>query len=65
MSQILHPFIVESMARFESLSARHCAKVHFIHLNHTNPALNSDSPAAHSIRRAGMQVAEQLATIGL
>jgi pyrroloquinoline quinone biosynthesis protein B len=35
------------------------SKVHFIHLNHTNPALAPESPAAKAIRAAGMYVAEQ------
>jgi len=34
-------------------------KIRFIHLNHTNPALQTDSDAANRIRRAGMHVAEQ------
>jgi pyrroloquinoline quinone biosynthesis protein B len=35
MSEIPHPFIVETMQRVST----HGSKVRFIHLNHTNPAL--------------------------
>ncbi len=58
MTQIPHPFIVESMARFETLSPKDRARVHFIHLNHTNPALNQTSEARRVIGQAGFHVAE-------
>ena len=41
MSQIPHPFIVESMQVFSQLSTKDKQKIHFIHLNHTNPLLGS------------------------
>lgn len=59
MSEIPHPFIEESLLRFQPLSAIERNKIHFIHLNHTNPALDATSPAAEQIRRAGMHLAEQ------
>ena len=59
MSLIPHPFIEESMSRFAELSADDRSKVHFIHLNHTNPALHDDSEAARAIREAGLHVAQQ------
>ena len=43
MSEIPHPFVIESMALFEELPDEEKQKIHFIHLNHTNPLLNSDS----------------------
>ncbi len=43
MSQIPHPFISESMERFETLPNNEKQKIHFIHLNHTNPLLDSNS----------------------
>jgi len=58
MSQIPHPFIVESIQRFGGLSEEHRNKIRFIHLNHTNPALDQDSPASAAIRKSGMSVAE-------
>ena len=35
------------------------AKVHFIHLNHTNPALVPGSDAQRQVEAAGMHLAEQ------
>ncbi len=59
MSQIPHPFVEESLLRFRSLDATERNKIHFIHLNHTNPALNPNGKAADQIRRAGMNLAVQ------
>ena len=59
MSQIPHPFIEESIARFSSMPAAHRDRVRFIHLNHTNPALFPDSEAAKVIRAAGLHVAQE------
>ena len=59
MAQIPHPFIVESMARFAGLPPATRDRIHFIHLNHTNPALRADSSARASIEAAGLHVAEQ------
>ncbi|MEY3368194.1 MAG: hypothetical protein RI973_1349 [Bacteroidota bacterium] len=57
MEEIPHPFVVESMSRFDTLPAAERSKVHFIHLNHTNPALLPDSPASLEIQRRGYKVA--------
>lgn len=59
MSQIPHPFIQESLARFGKLPKNKRAKVRFIHLNHTNPALQTNSAAVRLIRESGMRVATQ------
>ena len=59
MSQIPHPFVEESLLRFRSLEASERSKIHFIHLNHTNPALDPDSREADQIKRAGMNLAVQ------
>ncbi|MEM9835955.1 MAG: MBL fold metallo-hydrolase [Bacteroidota bacterium] len=60
MSEIPHPFIVESMERFFTLSSTEKEKVHFIHLNHSNPALDPQSDASERIRAAGFKVARTL-----
>jgi len=65
MSEIPHPFIMESMDRFQSLPDSERAKVRFIHLNHTNPALLPDSDARRTIRERGFAVAEQGEMAGL
>jgi len=57
MEEIPHPFVVESMTKFDTLPARERSKIYFIHLNHTNPAILPDSPASLEIQRRGYQVA--------
>ena len=37
ISQIPHPFVIESMALFDNLSETQKKKIHFIHFNHTKP----------------------------
>lgn len=57
LKSIPHPFISESMARFEYLSPEIRNRIYFIHLNHSNPALNPKSPASVAIQNAGFNVA--------
>ena len=57
ISEIPHPFIVESMSLLKNLSAKEKNKVYFIHLNHTNPALNENSNAFKQILLNGFHVA--------
>lgn len=57
MNEIPHPFVVESMAMFESLPDTEKAKIHFIHLNHTNPLLNSNSEEYKEVISKGFHVA--------
>ncbi len=57
MSEIPHPFIIESIDRFAPLPVTERAKIRFIHLNHSNPALVTDSKAQGRIQEAGMSVA--------
>ncbi|MGH7599967.1 MAG: MBL fold metallo-hydrolase [bacterium] len=57
MAEIPHPFIVETMQRLAALPAAERSKIHFIHLNHTNPALQPESPAARAIEQAGFRIA--------
>jgi pyrroloquinoline quinone biosynthesis protein B len=57
MSEIPHPFIEETLARIGPLAAPERAKVRFIHLNHTNPALDDASEATARIQAAGAGVA--------
>jgi pyrroloquinoline quinone biosynthesis protein B len=53
------------MERFSSLAGDQKAKVHFIHLNHTNPALMHESQARKEILEKGFQIAEELQRIEL
>lgn len=57
MSQVRHPFISESMDLLSSLPAEIRARVIFIHLNHTNPALDTDGKARCTIEERGFKVA--------
>ena len=57
MAEIPHPFIVETMLRLDGLPSSEKAKVHFIHLNHTNPCLDTTSQAYRSVVDSGFQVA--------
>lgn len=58
ISEIPHPFVVESMERFSPLSADDKAKIIFIHLNHTNTLLDAQSKAYKKIIKAGFQVGQ-------
>lgn len=55
MQEIPHPFVQESVDRFAKLPDAERAKVHFIHLNHSNPLLRS----AEKLLGSGMNVARQ------
>ncbi len=57
ISQIPHPFVIESMKLFQGLSASDRKKVHFIHFNHTNPLLNQNSKQYQQVLDSGFQVA--------
>jgi len=43
MSEIPHPFIEESTILFDKINEEEQRKIHFIHLNHTNPLLDKNS----------------------
>jgi pyrroloquinoline quinone biosynthesis protein B len=57
MSQIPHPFIEESLARFAPLPADRKSVVHFIHFNHTNPVLEVGGRARAAVEAAGYRLA--------
>jgi len=59
MSEIPHPFVEESMELFSELSNKEKAKVHFIHLNHTNPLLIEGSTAQKVVLKKGYNLAEE------
>jgi pyrroloquinoline quinone biosynthesis protein B len=65
MSTFPHPFIADTMDRFRDLPAEERAKIRFIHLNHTNPALWADSSARSVIENRGFHVAEELERVEL
>ena len=57
MAKIPHPFVTESLARFDSLVAREKAKIYFIHFNHTNPLLKVNSQASKEVLTKGYHIA--------
>lgn len=59
MSDIPHPFIIESLAWFKNLDNSEKSKIHFIHLNHTNPALIPGSNAQKDVEEKGFRIAQE------
>jgi len=59
ISEIPHPFVVESMELFQKLSQHEKDKIFFIHLNHTNPLLNDKSEEFLRLKEAGFNVARK------
>ena len=65
MSEVPHPFITESMERFESASKELRNKIHFIHFNHTNPVLNPESAETAEVKNNGFNVCREGMTFEL
>jgi pyrroloquinoline quinone biosynthesis protein B len=59
ISEIPHPFVIESMELFDSLNENEKNKIYFIHLNHTNPLLDKDSDQYKYVISKGYNVAEE------
>ena len=57
MSKIPHPFIIETMNLFENSDKKN--SIYFIHLNHTNPALNTSSKQYNNIIDNGFNVTKR------
>lgn len=60
LSEIPHPFVVESMQLFENLPLSEKNKIYFIHFNHTNPLLDSESSAFNKVETNGFHVAQMM-----
>jgi len=60
MKEIPHPFIEETMNLLAPLPEMDKQKVHFIHLNHTNPALIREPAAIREIEELHFRVAEEM-----
>ncbi len=58
ISQIPHPTVIESMARFDSLDIEHKSKIIFIHFNHTNPILDPRTKEAKEVLHRGFNIAQ-------
>ena len=59
MSEIPHPFVVESMELFNRLPEEQKAKVFFIHMNHTNPLLKIGSEESKYVLEKGFNIARE------
>lgn len=59
MTGFPHPFIRTSLDRFGALPESERRKIRFIHLNHTNPALDPAGPARAVIHSVGCSVAAE------
>lgn len=58
ISEIPHPFIIESMELFKDLSKEEKSKIYFFHFNHTNPVLVRNSAQALKVLDAGFNIAQ-------
>ena len=58
ISEIPHPFVVETMDLFKNESNIEKSKIKFIHLNHTNPLINSASNERKELENKGFSVGE-------
>ena len=57
ISEIPHPFVIESMKLFKGLSPTEKAKIYFIHMNHTNPLLKPKSSESKQVEALGFNIA--------
>lgn len=59
ISEIPHPFVIESIVLFEDLPPSEKKKIHFIHFNHTNPLLNTKSEQFKGVLKKGFDIARK------
>lgn len=57
ISEIPHPFVIESLNLLNHLPDAEKKKVHFIHFNHTNPLLNEASRQTQQVLKNGFKIA--------
>lgn len=65
MAEVPHPFVEESIKKFDQLSDSDKYKICFIHFNHTNPLIKNQSIEKAKLIKKGYRVAEQGITIPL
>jgi pyrroloquinoline quinone biosynthesis protein B len=58
ISEIPHPFIIESMELFKGLPLSEKQKIYFIHFNHSNPVIDSESGAYKGVIENGFNIAQ-------
>lgn len=57
ISEIPHPFVIETMNHLSNLPLKERKKVFFIHMNHTNGMLNPNSQITKDVLSKGFQIA--------
>nr|WP_298999737.1 MBL fold metallo-hydrolase [uncultured Allomuricauda sp.] len=65
ISEIPHPFAIESIGLFKDLPTNEKKKIHFIHFNHTNPLLDNTSEAHQTVIENGFHIASFMDTFTL
>lgn len=65
ISEIPHPFIIETMDLFKEENNFEKSKINFIHLNHTNPLLDTNSAAFKKVKESGFNTADYKDIINL
>lgn len=59
MREIPHPLVTETMSLLKALPDSLRKKVTFIHFNHTNPLIQSNSPQERAVISAGFSIARE------
>ena len=59
-ADIPHPTVLDSMAKFASLEDSEKSKIHFFHLNHSNPMLQKDSIERDKVIHSGFKIATEM-----
>ena len=57
MSKVPHPLVTETMQALDNLSMKQHDRLWFIHMNHTNPLLNSNSEETNHVKSKGFNIA--------
>jgi pyrroloquinoline quinone biosynthesis protein B len=57
IAEIPHPFVFETKGLFKNAPDSTKNKIHFIHMNHTNPLLNPESEESKSVLAKGFNIA--------
>ncbi|WP_299521379.1 MBL fold metallo-hydrolase [Winogradskyella sp.] len=65
MSKIPHPFTTETTTLFENETFETKNKIHFIHFNHTNPAIKENHHLKDSLQKLGFKFAKEGDNFGL
>ena len=65
ITEIPHPFVIETMELFNGFSLQEKEKIYFIHMNHTNPLLDSSSLESEFVLSKGFNIARALQSFSL